>query len=81
VPLVGGGNLLRRFLSRRAAGTAIVAHVGDVVDDDGPAAVRSGDVTAIRRVSARNDLVETSRHPPLSQYLGPMARLNIDLAA
>src|SRR5215472_8060643 len=44
------------------------------------AAVRSGDVTAIRRVSARNDLVETSRHHPLGQYLGPMARLN-DLAA
>src|SRR6516162_9907868 len=35
------------------------------------AAVRSGDVTAIRRVSARNDLVETSRHHPLGQYLGP----------
>jgi hypothetical protein len=35
VLLVGGGNLLRRLLRRRAAGTAIVAHVGDVVDDDG----------------------------------------------
>src|SRR6516164_11054695 len=46
------------------------------------AAVRSGDVTAIRRVSARNDLVETSRHHPLGQYLGPMATfdLNIELA-
>jgi len=35
VLLVGRGNLLRRHLRRRAAGTAIVAHVGDVVDDDG----------------------------------------------
>src|SRR6516164_5048417 len=34
VLLVGGGNLLRRLLGRRAAGTAIVAHVGGVVDDD-----------------------------------------------
>ena len=44
--------------------------------------MRSGDVTAIRRVSARNDLVETSRHHPLGQYLGPMATfdLNIELA-
>src|SRR6516164_1860513 len=33
VLLVGGGNLLRRLPRRRAAGTAIVAHVGDVVDD------------------------------------------------
>src|SRR6516165_1584682 len=31
--LVVGGNLLRRLLRRRASGTAIVAHVGGVVDD------------------------------------------------
>jgi hypothetical protein len=33
--LIGGGNLLRRRLRCRTAGTAIVAHVGRVVNDDG----------------------------------------------
>jgi hypothetical protein len=35
VLLIGGGNLLRRRPHRGTAGTAIVAHVGRVVDDDG----------------------------------------------
>jgi hypothetical protein len=35
VLLTGGGNLLWRRPHRGAAGTAIVAHVGRVVDDDG----------------------------------------------
>jgi hypothetical protein len=35
VLLTGGGNLLRRRPHRGTAGTAIIAHVGRVVDDDG----------------------------------------------
>jgi hypothetical protein len=64
--LTGGGNLLRRRPHRSTAGTAIVANVGRVVDDDG-LVVDVGD----RRVGDVVDgaVVEESAAAPIAAFV------------
>src|SRR5215472_1302802 len=70
VLLVGGGNLLRRLVRRRAAGTAIVAYVGDVVVDVADLRVRDVVDGAVVKESATAPIAALVAFAGIAEAIG-----------